>query len=123
MTHRDRRTPISDALEALTTEGSGGMAEAIRLLRNEAVNIERSAFLGAAPHERTETRRGYANGIKPRQIETRAGTIDLQIPQVRDVVLSALLCGLGADYAVPLVRPHAGEGTREENVIWERSPG
>jgi len=85
VTHHDQRTPMSQALEALTDEGFGGMAEAIRVLMNEAMKLERSNFLEAEPHERTETRRGYANGFKPKRVNTRVGRVDLQVPQVRDV--------------------------------------
>lgn len=85
MTHRDQRTPVSEALEALAAEGFEGMAEAIRLLMNEAMKIERSAFLRAEPYERTDARRGSANGFKDKKVKTRVGEIGLHIPQVRDV--------------------------------------
>ena len=86
MTHRDQPTPVSDALEVLTAEGFEGMAEAIRLLMNEAMKIERSAFLRAEPYERTDARRGSSNGFKNKTVKTRVGAIGLQVPQVRDVV-------------------------------------
>ena len=35
-------------------------------------------------YERSEDRRGYANGYKPKTISTHAGKLTLQIPQVRD---------------------------------------
>ncbi len=85
MTHHEQRTPWADALEALSESGFDGMAEAMRVLINESMRIERSAFLGAEPHERSEQRRGYANGFKPKRVRTRLGEIDVQVPQVRDV--------------------------------------
>ena len=47
------------------------------------MKIEREQFLGAAPHERTEERKGYANGYKPKTLQTRVGSLELEIPQVR----------------------------------------
>jgi transposase-like protein len=49
------------------------------------MKLERSAFLGAAPYERSEQRRGHANGFKPKRVRSRLGELDLSIPQVRGV--------------------------------------
>ena len=49
------------------------MAQAIQLLINEAMKLERSAVLGAGPYERTPSRRGQANGFKPKRVRTRLG--------------------------------------------------
>jgi hypothetical protein len=85
VTHREDLTPVDRALAALAEEGFDGMAAAIGVLMNEVMKLERSAFLGAEPHERTAERRGYANGYKPTNVKTRVGAVGLQIPQVRDV--------------------------------------
>jgi transposase-like protein len=62
------------------------MAEAMSLLLNEAMKLERSEFLGADPWERTNKRRGYANGFKDKKIRSRVGELALQIPQARAAV-------------------------------------
>jgi hypothetical protein len=49
------------------------MAQALETLLNEAMKLERSAVLGAAPYERTEARLGYANGFKPKTVASRLG--------------------------------------------------
>jgi len=59
------------------------------ILFNEAMQLERSAFLDAGPYERSEGRRGYANGFKPKSMRTRVGELALQIPQVRDLETGA----------------------------------
>jgi len=41
--------------------------------------------LGAQPYQRTDQRRGYANGFKPKTLATRVGKVELQVPQTRDV--------------------------------------
>jgi len=45
---------------------------------------EMAIHLGALPYERTEDRRGYRNGTKPRQLNTRVGKLFLSVPQTRD---------------------------------------
>jgi len=85
MTHHEANpTTIATALALLTDQGFEGMASAIRILLNEAMLIERSTYLGATPYERTGSRRGYANGFKPKTVKTRVGQIELNVPQVRD---------------------------------------
>jgi putative transposase len=76
---------ITTALELLTEHGFDGMAVCIEALLNEAMRIERSAHLGAGPYERSDGRQGYAHGFKPKHVDTRLGTLDLEIPQVRDL--------------------------------------
>ena len=83
MTMRGNDTGISDLAEVLTENGLDGLGGAVALLINEAMKIERSRHLNAAPYERAETRNGHANGFKPKQLKTRVGHLDLQVPQVR----------------------------------------
>ena len=45
---------------------------------------EMTQFLGAKPHERTEERRGYRNGHRPRTLTTRVGTLELRVPRDRE---------------------------------------
>ena len=40
--------------------------------------------LGAAPHERTDQRKGYRNGSYTRTVKTRVGRIQLSVPRDRD---------------------------------------
>ena len=44
---------------------------------------EVTAHLGAGRHERSGERRGYRSGDKPRTLATRAGKLELSVPQVR----------------------------------------
>jgi len=85
VTHQEDRTPMDRVMTMLTEDGFGGMAKAIEILMNAAMEIERAQWLHAAPYERTEERRGYANGFKNKSVNTRAGQVDLNVPQVRDV--------------------------------------
>jgi len=65
------------------------MGRAMEVLFNEAMKLEREEFLGARSHERTETRRGWSNGFKPKRMETRIGALELSVPQVRDLAPGA----------------------------------
>jgi transposase-like protein len=58
--------------------------DALELLLNASMLVERQQHLRAAPHQRTEERDGYANGFKDRNFQTRLGSLDLRVPQVRD---------------------------------------
>ena len=82
--HKVNATTISAALELLIENGFEGLAGALEIFLNEAMMIDRSNYLVASPYERTEARRGHANGFKSKQVNTRVGSLDLRIPQVRD---------------------------------------
>lgn len=76
---------LDQMIQVLDEHGFDGMASAIQILVNEAMKIERSETLRAAPYERTSERRGYANGFKPKTLATRVGQVELQVPQTRGV--------------------------------------
>ncbi len=60
-----------------------GLKHLLETLLDSTMRSEVSAHIGADHHERSEDRRGYRNGVKPRKLKTRVGELDLQIPQVR----------------------------------------
>ncbi len=75
----------SEALfELINENGCSAMADVYGLLLNQAMEIDRSRYLGAAAYERTDKRIGYANGFKPKTIATTAGKMTVKVPQVRD---------------------------------------
>jgi putative transposase len=71
-------------MEQLIESGSEEMASVFAGLFNLAMRIERERFLGAGHYERTPERRGYANGTRPKKIDTPAGTVTLQVPKTAD---------------------------------------
>jgi transposase-like protein len=100
-----RNQPSLEAAYAVLLEqGQEGAGEALCILVNEAAKVERSEFLGAAPYERTVTRRDYANGFKPKTMLTLVEQLTLQVPQVRscDFYPCALEKGTRTDQAVDL---------------------
>lgn len=86
MAHQADSSVIETVVQLLSENGLSHMADAMRLMLNEAMRIERSQALEADPYQRTEKRRGYANGFKPKTVSTRLGELALQVPQVRGEV-------------------------------------
>lgn len=64
--------PAPDVLRAL-----------VATLVQDTIRAEFDRFVGAAPYERTATRRGHRNGRYRRQFRTRIGGIVLDIPRDR----------------------------------------
>ncbi|MCE9526228.1 MAG: IS256 family transposase [Planctomycetales bacterium] len=90
------------AVQTLAEQGFDGMAQAMELLLNECMKVERQQALGVGPYQRGEARHGQANGFKPKQLKTRVGPLNLRVPQVR-----------GAEF-YPLVLER---GTRSEKAL------
>ena len=68
-------------LELLADHGFDGLADALQILFNEAMKLERSAVLEAQPYERTPLRRGYANGYKPKTVHSASAHCLWQCPR------------------------------------------
>jgi putative transposase len=83
MTHQAHPSVTHEVVQVLAEHGFDGMARAMELLINECMKIERQQALGVGPYQRGETRRGQANGFKPRRLKTRIGPLELAVPQVR----------------------------------------
>jgi transposase-like protein len=68
------------------------------------MKLERAQTLGAAPYERAASRRGHANGFKPKTVHSRLGELQLQVPQTRGVEFypSALERGERSERALKL---------------------
>jgi len=50
------------------------MSQALEVLLNEMMKVERSRHLQAAPYERSEQRQCYANGSRAKRVRTRVDT-------------------------------------------------
>jgi len=83
MAHRQHGNAFDNAMEMLIENGFDGMADVLRILLNEAMKIEREDALAAGAYQRTPDRKGYANGFKPKTVDTRMGRIAVDVPQVR----------------------------------------
>ena len=70
-------------IEQLITDGMDGVANVLVTLLNEAMKIDRSRHIQARAYERSDYRDGYANGYKPKTVQSRLGKLEVQVPQVR----------------------------------------
>lgn len=104
MTHQEQSNALDSIVELLAEHGFEGMAQAIEILFNEAMKLQRAAALGALPYQRTADRRGHANGFKPKTVQSRLGTLELQVPQTRGVEFypSVLERGVRSERALKL---------------------
>jgi transposase-like protein len=73
-----------EIFESLNAQDSDSVRQVLETLYNGAMKIERESHLGVASHERSEDRRGYANGYKNKTLKTRIGELELNVPQTRD---------------------------------------
>jgi len=128
MTHQTQTTALDEIGQLLAEQGFDGLADALRVLFNEVMKLERAAVLGAGPYQRADSRTGHANGYKPRTVQTRVGALTLAVPQARGVEFypSALEKGLRSERALKLAVAEMyvqGVSTRKEAAITEKLCG
>ena len=129
MAHPTDPELLNNVLQLLTEQGHDGFAEGLRLLVNEAMRVERHQVLQAQPYERTDTRKGYANGYKPKTLSSRVGPITFSVPQVRgetEFYPSALQKGIHSEQALKLAMAEMyvqGVSTRKVSAIVEELCG
>lgn len=119
---------LEGLMELVSERGFEGLPEAVRVLMNEAMRIERERHLGAAPWERSDERRGHANGYKAKTVRSRMGELVLAVPQVRDSSFypSSLERGLRSERALKLAVAECyvqGVSTRKVALITEELCG
>ena len=126
MTHQPDINALNEVVQIVLEEGLEGLGAAVSILLNEAMKIERSRVLRAGPWERSDQRRGYANGYKHRTLKTRLGKLELEVPQVRGNVKfypSALERGQRSERALKLALAEMyvqGVSTRKVTRILEK---
>ena len=72
---------VNDQLKALARQGA-------RQVLTEALHEEVDSYLERGPYQRPEEEEsfhGYRNGTSPRRLTLGSGTIDLNVPRVRDL--------------------------------------
>ena len=124
MTHQNDYTFASDLAE----KGLEAVPELLRVLINNVMQVERSKYLQAGEYERTEDRKGHANGYKPKTVRTRMGEITFAVPQVREggFYPAALEKGLRSERALVTTLAEMyvqGVSTRKVKAITEELCG
>jgi putative transposase len=128
MTRQADATALDQIVELVATHGSEAMAAAFASLLEIGMKLEREQVLGAKLHERSETRCGYANGYKPKTLETRAGRVTVQVPKARDVEFypASLEKGIRSERALKLAIAEMyvkGVSTRKVAAVIEQLCG
>lgn len=128
MTYQDNCTLPNELLEQIAAQGLEAIPEMIRTLINAAMQMERQAYLGAAPYERSQERRDHANGFKPKTVATRMGQVTFDVPQVRhgSFYPQSLEKGLRSERALKLALAEMyiqGVSTRKVAAITEKLCG
>lgn len=104
MTYQEENSStMSKVLEYLMSgNGLDSMGNVIQILLNHAMKAEREQYLKVEPYQRSEERVDHANGFKPKQLNTRLGKLQLDIPQVRhgDFYPNALTRGIRSERAI-----------------------
>jgi len=73
----------SSLLDALRAgEDVDLIRSSVELVLQGLIDAEATAFIGAAPHERSDERTNYRNGHRARLLTTKAGDVELKIPKL-----------------------------------------
>ena len=78
------QSAVSDLFEAFRSgEGVDLVRESVRIVLQELIESEASAVIGADRYERTPERVTERNGVRWRELMTKAGTVEVGIPKLR----------------------------------------
>lgn len=128
MIYKNNCTLTTEYLDQITEQGMEALPDLVRILVNEAMQIERENYLGAKPYERSDERKGHANGYKPKTVKTRVGEVTFDIPQVREggFYPRSLEKGMRSERALQMALAEMyvqGVSTRKVAAITERLCG
>jgi len=84
MTHPRKDTRVSSLMQETLFASDDAMRQLLQRMIQEVLEAEIQTFLQAESYERTDTRKGYRNGYKPRMLHTRVGTLELLVPKDRE---------------------------------------
>lgn len=79
----DRMALLAEVGKSAASGDLDFLRTAVKTMAEALMELEVAAKLGAERHERTPERTGYRNGHRARDWDTRAGTIELDIPKLR----------------------------------------
>ena len=79
---RDKMTAVDTLRKGQEVEPDF-LREVVRWTIQELMEAEVSAPIGAERYQRAEERTSYRNGYRPREWDTRVGTLELAVPKLR----------------------------------------
>ncbi len=78
------QSALDDLLDAFRAgEGADLVRESVRLVMQELIEAEAADVIGAHRYERNSDRVTHRNGSRPREVMTKAGSIEIAIPKLR----------------------------------------
>jgi transposase-like protein len=119
------QSSLSELLDALKAGGDlDFMRRAMEVVLQALIDLEAAREIGAGRYERSEARRTYRNGNRDRLLSTKAGDVNLKIPNFWTAFLRSLRArGLSG---VQLVISDAHEGLKSAiaavfvGAAWQR---
>ncbi len=75
--------PVAWLRKHLDEDGSDLLAEMVRAFAEQLMNAEAQGLCGAGYGEVSPERVNFRNGYRPRELDTRVGTIEVAIPKLR----------------------------------------
>lgn len=78
------RNELADKIVETAATAEDPLRAMAEMLADFVMEAEVTQKLGAEPHERTTERKGYRNGHRERRWDTRLGTLNLQVPKLRE---------------------------------------
>jgi putative transposase len=88
---KDHRSLDVELAQEVLLDDPGFLRRLVERVVQQMLEAEMTEHVGAAPHERTDARKGHRNGYKPRTLRTRVGTLSLLVPQDREGTFSTRL--------------------------------
>jgi len=80
-----------EVLQVLAGNRNEAFKYLVERILNQIMLVESAEQLGAERHERTEERHDYRNGTRARTLNTRIGTLDLEVPRHRNEPFHTLI--------------------------------
>jgi putative transposase len=75
---------LSELLDALRAGGDVDLIRSsVEMVLQALIDMEAAEVIGAARHERSESRTNQRNGTRPKLLATKAGDVELAIPKLR----------------------------------------
>jgi hypothetical protein len=79
------------------------------------MDAEVTQLVGAGPYERSDTRLTQRNGYREREWDTRVGTMELQIPKLRQ---GTYFPGVGPTTSFTTATPFTGATSEPDSPSW-----
>jgi putative transposase len=78
------QSDLSELLDALRAGGDVDLIRSsVEMVLQALIDAEATEVIGAARHERSETRTNQRNGTRPKLVTTKAGDVEVAIPKLR----------------------------------------